>query len=210
MSLAKGLKDFLSRLKHRLHLCDKRSELVDKYLKNLRGIEIGAASYRSFGLNTLNVDINDNQNTDTVYRKRQLELVGYVAKVDFVAPGDDLPFEDNSWDFVLTSHVLEHFFDPIKALKEWRRVVKDGGYICLILPDKRKTFDKDRERTTLNELIDRHANQDASSEIAAHYNVWVMEDVLELCKYLNYNVAEYREVDTKVKDSFVVMVKVSK
>lgn len=210
MILAKRLKDFLSRLKHRLHLFEKRSELVDKYLKNLCGVEIGAASYRDFGLNTLNVDINDNQKVDTVYRKRQLELTGKVSKVDFVAPGDELPFNDSFWDFVLTSHVLEHFFDPIKALKEWHRVVKDGGYICLILPDKRKTFDKKRERTALNELIDRHANQVSNSEIAAHHNVWVMEDVLELCKYLNYDVVEYRETDTKVKDSFIIMVKVSK
>lgn len=210
MSLTKQLKDLLSRLKHRLHLFNKRSELVDKYLLNLRGIEIGAASYREFGLNTLNVDINDNQNADTVYCKRQLELAGRVAKVDVVAPGDNLPFEDNSWDFVLTSHVLEHFFDPIKALKEWNRVVKDGGYICLILPDKTKTVDKVRERTTLSELIDRHANGASSSEIAAHHNVWVLEDILELCKYLNLNVIEYREKDKKVKDSFIVMVKVSK
>lgn len=210
MNMFKQVKDFLSRLKHKLHLFEKRSELVDKYLKNLHGIEIGAASYRNFGLNTLNVDINDNRNVETVYCKRQLELTGYVSKVDVVASGDDLPFKDSFWDFVLTSHVLEHFFDPINALKEWHRVVKDGGYICLILPDKRKTFDKERECTTLNELIDRHANKVLNSEISAHHNVWVMQDVLELCKYLNFEVVEHQEIDTKVKDSFIVMVKVSK
>jgi len=210
MTLTKQVKDLLSRLKHRFNIFNKHSELMDKYLKELRGIEIGAASYRNFGLNTLNIDINDNKRVDTVYCQRQMELTGYVAKVDIVSSGDDLPFKDNFWDFVLTSHVLEHFFDPIKALKEWNRVVRDGGYICLIIPDKRKTFDKERERTTLEELIQRHESQASNSEIAAHHNVWVLEDVLELCKYLNFNVVEYQEADTKVKDSFIVMVKVSK
>nr|WP_300370618.1 methyltransferase domain-containing protein [Brachyspira sp.] len=32
--------------------------------------------------------------------------------------GDDLPFKDNAVDFVFVSHIFEHFYDPIKALKE--------------------------------------------------------------------------------------------
>ncbi|MDA0090523.1 hypothetical protein OFR95_14780 [Brachyspira hyodysenteriae] len=33
---------------------------------------------------------------------------------------------------------------------------KKDGYIAMIVPHKERTFDKDRDRTTLNELIERH------------------------------------------------------
>jgi len=41
-----------------------------------------------------------------------------------IALGDELPFKDSSLDYVLSSHVIEHFFNPIKALLEWNRVIK--------------------------------------------------------------------------------------
>ena len=56
----------------------------------------------------------------------QLSFSKELAKVHIVSPGDQLPFTNNSIDFVINSHVLEHFFDPIKAIKEWLRVVKCG------------------------------------------------------------------------------------
>jgi len=75
--------------------------------------------------------------------------------VNIVALGDDLPFKDNTLDYVLSSHVIEHFFDPMKALREWHRVIKPGGYIFVIAPHKDRTFDKTREVTPLKELLDR-------------------------------------------------------
>lgn len=190
-----------------LKIENDKSELAEKYLKGLRGLEIGASSHRSFGLNTLNVDIIDNVNEDTVFKRAQVKMKGYAAKVDIVASGDDLPFKDNVWDFVISSHVLEHFFDPIKAIEEWHRVIKPGGYICMIVPDKRKTFDRKRPRTELSELIKRHNCQIPDPKTNRHYSVWVLEDVLELCSYLNYNVIEYMETDTKVHDGFCIIIK---
>ena len=39
-------------------------------------------------------------------------------------------------DWVFSSHLLEHIEDHGKALKEWWRVLKDGGYLILYLPHK--------------------------------------------------------------------------
>ena len=39
---------------------------------------------------------------------------------------------------------------------EWLRVVRPGGYVFIIAPHKERIFDKERERTTLQETIDRH------------------------------------------------------
>jgi SAM-dependent methyltransferase len=61
--------------------------------------------------------------------------------------------EDDSEDFVVASHVLEHVADPIGLLDEIHRVVRPGGTALILLPDRRRTFDKDRAPTPLDHLV---------------------------------------------------------
>ncbi|MBR4642359.1 MAG: class I SAM-dependent methyltransferase [Selenomonadaceae bacterium] len=44
--------------------------------------------------------------------------------------------EDESFDFVYSSHGLEHMYDVRTALKNWFRVVKKGGYFLLAIPHR--------------------------------------------------------------------------
>lgn len=60
---------------------------------------------------------------------------------------------DASYDFIIAAHVIEHLRNPIGALRAWCRVLKPGGKIYLIAPDKRMSFDRDRVRTNLEHLI---------------------------------------------------------
>ncbi len=72
----------------------------------------------------------------------------------FITDATDLGMiEDNKYDFLLSSHVLEHIANPIKALLEWKRVLKNEGYILIILPSHKHTFDRNRILTELNHLI---------------------------------------------------------
>lgn len=48
----------------------------------------------------------------------------------------DLPFESNSLDFVFSSHLLEDFLDWDPILTEWTRVLKPGGNLIILVPDK--------------------------------------------------------------------------
>lgn len=43
---------------------------------------------------------------------------------------------DNSFDFVHSSHCLEHMHDPLEALKNWLRVLKPGGHLIVLVPDE--------------------------------------------------------------------------
>ncbi len=45
-------------------------------------------------------------------------------------------FASQSADFIFSSHLLEHIEDYKGALRDWWRVVKVGGYLCLYLPHK--------------------------------------------------------------------------
>jgi ADP-heptose:LPS heptosyltransferase/predicted SAM-dependent methyltransferase len=54
-----------------------------------------------------------------------------------VETAEKLPLvASQSCDFVFSSHLLEHIQDYKAALKEWWRVLKVGGYLCLYLPHK--------------------------------------------------------------------------
>lgn len=63
-------------------------------------------------------------------------------------------FPSAIYDFVLASHVLEHIANPILAVSEWTRLLKDQGVLVLLLPHKDKTFDHRRPVTTLEHLIE--------------------------------------------------------
>ncbi len=158
-------------------------------------------------MNTLNVDYTDDINT--IFKQEERNFCGEALKVDIVAKGDALPFKDNEWDFVISSHVLEHFFDPIKAIKEWLRVIKPGGYIFIIVPHKERTFDKNKERTTLKELIDRNSEKIPTPEfdIHKHYSVWITEDLLELCNYLKLKVVACHNIDDKIGNGFTIVIR---
>ncbi|MFQ5994992.1 MAG: methyltransferase domain-containing protein [Acidiferrobacterales bacterium] len=44
--------------------------------------------------------------------------------------------EDESFDFVYSSHLLEHLTDCGLALRNWWRVLKPGGFLILLLPHR--------------------------------------------------------------------------
>ena len=184
-----------------------KSQRALHYLGGLEGLEIGGSAHNPFGLNTKNVDFTGE--LDTVYKRAEVELCGESLPVDIVARGDELPVSDESQDFVISSHVIEHFFDPIKALREWMRVVRPGGYIFVIAPHKERTFDKDRPRTTLAELIARHEGRipPPAHDTHHHYSVWITEDFLELCQYLGLTVVEFQDADDKVGNGFTIIIK---
>lgn len=49
----------------------------------------------------------------------------------------DLPFKDNSIDHIYCSNALEHIskFQVVPTLLEWKRVLKPGGKIKIVVPD---------------------------------------------------------------------------
>jgi glycosyltransferase involved in cell wall biosynthesis/predicted SAM-dependent methyltransferase/tetratricopeptide (TPR) repeat protein len=184
----------------------KESQLAHQYLDGLEGLEIGGSSHNQFGLKTKNVDYT--ADLTTVHKLEEIKMCGQALKVDIVAPGDALPVADASQDFVISSHVIEHFFDPIKAIKEWLRAVRPGGYVFIIAPHKERTFDKDKPRTTLAELLDRHTGiiPPPAVDTHHHYTIWTTEDLLELCRHLELNVIASQDKDDKVGNGFTVVI----
>jgi SAM-dependent methyltransferase len=51
-----------------------------------------------------------------------------------VQPAEKLAYPDSCADRLIAVHVLEHIYYPHLALKEWRRVLKDGGVLSVLIP----------------------------------------------------------------------------
>ena len=132
-----------------------KEPLVDKYLTNKNGIEIGASALNDFHLyekggSYCNVNF-------AIDAWMNLHKSNYT--VNIIASGDDLPFKDNTFDYVFTSHVMEHFFDPIKAIQEHLRVIKKGGVLVYIIPHVDVIYDKGRDITDWKEIAKRHSGE---------------------------------------------------
>ncbi len=65
-------------------------------------------------------------------------------------------FGAGSQDFVIASHVLEHLSEPIGQLVDIHRVLRPGGTLLLLLPERTRTFDRTRQPTPLAHLVDEH------------------------------------------------------
>lgn len=66
--------------------------------------------------------------------KRKLEGK-YGNKLAFETQnGEGLCYADNSFDRLIATHVLEHIYQPHLALKEWGRVIKNGGVLSILIP----------------------------------------------------------------------------
>ncbi|WP_208022073.1 class I SAM-dependent methyltransferase [Pseudomaricurvus hydrocarbonicus] len=64
------------------------------------------------------------------YESADIFMKGVDHKVDI----QNLPFDDNSYDFIFASHVLEHIPDDDKAISEINRVLKPNGIAFLPVP----------------------------------------------------------------------------
>lgn len=60
--------------------------------------------------------------------------VAWHAGVDYICDGHDLPFADDSFDFVMLTAVLEHVLSPTRVAAELARVLKKGGVVYAVTP----------------------------------------------------------------------------
>ena len=116
--------------------------LVRKTDGNVTYVEFGDRDYlRTSYKNDPNVDIEQIVNVDAIWGNNTLaEAIGGARK----------------FDYVLASHVVEHVPDLISWLEEIRTILKPGGTLRLIVPDRRFTFDYLRTETNLADVIDAH------------------------------------------------------
>jgi SAM-dependent methyltransferase len=83
------------------------------------------------------------------FDKRHAPGTQYIAEATNLSA-----IASETYDFVLSSHALEHVANPLRAMHEWMRVMKDGALLVLVLPHRDATFDHQRSVTLLSHIID--------------------------------------------------------
>lgn len=137
-----------------------------KKIGKLKAIECGGPSAAFEQLNiyqnliscdnikfTKNISLLNKFAGDFIYCDKKLK--GNLFWCDAVDMGI---FETDSYELLLSSNNLEHIANPIKALYEWKRVIKNDGYIMLVLPRKESNFDHRRPITTFEHIIKDYNN----------------------------------------------------
>lgn len=194
----------------------RESRLAKEWCKG-NGIEFGAAAHNPFNLpGSINVAPADDLE---IFRQAEVEMCGKFAEIDIQAEAHDVPLPDKSQDYVISSHVVEHFPDPIRAFLEWNRLLKAGGIIFMILPKPNAApGDAEREIVSIEAIEEAYQNQytvdnfpDESLPRRSHYYVYSLERLLELIDHcnthhnLNWEIVTTEATDSKVGNGFTVV-----
>jgi SAM-dependent methyltransferase len=134
---------------------------ISPYLDSFRGkkgIEIGGPSGVFLDLlpiySVIDAIDNVNYSNNTIWKNQSTEQMAENYGHKYICDATDLSIiPDASYDFLLSSHCLEHIANPLKAMGEWLRILKHGSYLLIIVPDKRYTFDHLRPITSFNHLL---------------------------------------------------------
>ena len=77
-----------------------------------------------------------------------------IVHVDYVVAGEDYRnVVDRTFDFIIANHVFEHIVCSIAWLQMMSDLLKPGGHLLLTLPDKKYSFDRYRDDTSIAHLI---------------------------------------------------------
>lgn len=139
------------------------ARIFEESTKGRHGIEIGGPSDVFKTVLRIYQGVNDldgvNFSCDTVWEGtiRSGKHFNYIRNkkgLQLIAEATDLSqIETNTYDFLLSSNCLEHVANPIKALFEWKRIVKIGGALILVLPNKIANFDHKRPFTSFEHIL---------------------------------------------------------
>ncbi len=131
-------------------------------VESMRGIEIGPL--RSPRISKERGPVRYLDHTDTAHLREKYAANGpmqgrldEIVEVDYALNGrsisetvrDDAPF-----DYVVASHVIEHIPDPVGWMIDIGSILRLGGILSLVIPDKRYCFDVNRTLTGPGDLVD--------------------------------------------------------
>lgn len=97
--------------------------LIPRYTRGV-GLEVGCGTEKTYA-HFIGVD-NEHHLQAGMHQESAADMVAEADNLQLIPAG--------SCDFVFASHVLEHCEDMGKALMEWGRVLKEGGYLVLYVP----------------------------------------------------------------------------
>jgi predicted SAM-dependent methyltransferase len=127
------------------------------------GLEIGPLCWPILKKSDAKIQYVDHASTETL-RKLYHGDPGVppeqIVDVDFPLNGRSLlkTVGKKRFSYILASHVIEHVPDMVGWLNDMASVLKPGGVLSLAVPDKRFTFDIDRDVSRPADVVGAHVD----------------------------------------------------
>jgi SAM-dependent methyltransferase len=150
---------------------DARREFAKRFVAG-HGLEIGALHLPLPVPSRAHVRFVDRMSVEKL-RSEYSELATWnLTPVDVIDDGELLgTIPEESQDFIIANHFLEHCEDPIRTIETHLGKLKPGGVLFYAVPDKRYTFDHRRPLTPLDHIVADH-EQGPERSRREHYEEW--------------------------------------
>jgi hypothetical protein len=150
---------------------DARRKFAESYLFG-EGLEIGPLHQPLPMPPHVTVRYVDRMSDDEL-RREYPELADWdLTPVDIVDDGEALStIAEESQDFIVANHFLEHCENPIGTIEAHLGKLRPAGILFYAVPDKRFTFDYQRQVTPLQHMIDDYKGDHEQSR-RDHYDDW--------------------------------------
>lgn len=174
-----------------------RMKTINQYIKNYDDIsilEIGPQACPTFlkheaDIYFLDYDVETDNKQYFASRPDELRK---IPKNDYLVTSDTYSFfVDKKFDLCIANHVIEHVDDIILWLNEIDAITSDNGMLFLSIPDKKYTFDKFRQNTTIAHIIadyikgGSHSAVEHIIEIELLYDKAFIGKAMDICNVLN-------------------------
>ena len=203
LSISEGIMDYGKRHLRRIF---ETMNLIPKSSKKLKVLEIGIGRgilamfvKRYFGYEVWGIDI---ERKDTKFLKPFFKHAGiHFVLCDITR--DPLPFPDKSFDVVLFCEVLEHLRgDPLKVIKEVRRVLKDKGVLILTTPNLASL----RKRLLLALGKSPHMLDFTKESYKTHFREYTVDELMNLLTNGGFNISKVYMSSCTVKNKLYKIV----
>lgn len=142
--------------------------------KDKNGIEVGGPSAmfeHTFPIyQIVNSLDNINFSSSTLWEKELSHNSRYSyfeskPGTQFIAEATDLQGIPATYEFIISSNCLEHIANPIKAILEWKRLLKPKGFLFIVVPWKEANFDHKRDFTEFQHILDDFNNETGEDDL---------------------------------------------
>ena len=166
-------------------------ETIRKYIpkpeEEKKGLEIGVGTGRFAEKLGIKYGLEPSKSMANIAEKRGIKI--------YIGVAEELPFDNNFFDYILMTTTLCFLNNSIKALMEIKRVLKPNGRLIIGFIDK-------------NSMLGKFYNSKKdNSKFYKNAKFYSLNNVLNMLNKLNYNNIIYEKVKLKNNDdgSFVVV-----
>ena len=145
-----------------------------------------------------NINFNEDNFWSSIKKGENIKFDNNNIGKQIIDDASDLAkIDDSSYDILINSHVIEHIANPLKALLNWKRVIKENGILLMVVPHKDGTYDHKRPVTTIEHIIEDY-NTDIKEDDATHF-----QEIIELHDLvLDTTVRDYDDHFERTNDNF--------